>query len=846
MQTFQVFPNIPKEISFLEELSRNIWWCWHPEAEALFHRINPQLWEEAHQNPITFLTLVSQKQFEALAVDKGFISHIERIQDQFEAIKKNPADRASFSFGERETIAYFSMEFGLHESIPLFSGGLGVLSGDHLKAASDIGLPLTGVGLLYRQGYFRQYLDQNGWQQDEYPETDLFHLPLERALDDNGNEVRIIVHGPEGEIHVAVWQLIAGSVTLLLLDTDLPENSPKIRDITARLYGGGQKMRLAQEILLGIGGMRALYAMGLEPSVCHLNEGHAAFSGIERIIQIISQKNIDLATALEIIPRTTVFTTHTPVAAGYDEFSPDMVKPYLKPLEELVGVKAEEMLSWGQCAGSGKEKPLSMFVLALRMAQDCNGVSRLHGEVSRRMWKDVWPGVPEDEVPITHVTNGVHITSWLSRENFLLLENYLGQNWCEHPHDADIQASIDNIYDDELWRAHAINRLSLINFCRKRVRQQYERRNASKAEMQELENMLDPDALTIGFARRFATYKRADLITRDFERLKQIITSADYPIQLIFAGKAHPMDNEGKALIQHIVNDICKSELRHKIIFIEDYDINVARYLVQGVDVWLNTPRRPMEACGTSGMKAAINGVLNVSILDGWWCEGYSPECGWSIGGGEEYRDHEYQDSMESQALYNILENDVVPCFYERESGGIPYRWVRMMKESMKMSIHNFCSHRMVNDYKTQFYMPAAKRYKELLQNNAEKAKMPAVQRKRLHDNWEKIRIETPAREKDGPYRVSETLRITVRVLLGDLTPDEVRVQLYYGIWQSIGSIQQGNTEEMSILKNYGNGEYLYECFIKCGRAGRYGFTARVTPQGDKWIHFAPGLITWA
>jgi starch phosphorylase len=487
-----------------------------------------------------------------------------------------------------------------------------------------------------------------------------------------------------------------------------------------------------------------------------------------------------------------------------------------------------------------------MFVLALRMAQDCNGVSRLHGEVSRRMWKDVWPGVPEDEVPITHVTNGVHITSWLSRENFLLLENYLGQNWCEHPHDADIQASIDNIYDDELWRAHSMNHLSLINFCRKRLRQQYERRNASKAEMKELENMLDPDALTIGFARRFATYKRADLITRDFERLKQIIMSADYPIQLIFAGKAHPMDNEGKALIQHIVNDICKSELRHKIIFIEDYDINVARYLVQGVDVWLNTPRRPMEACGTSGMKAAINGVLNVSILDGWWCEGYSPECGWSIGGGEEYRDHEYQDSMESQALYNLFENDVVPCFYERKSGGIPYKWVRMMKESMKMSIHNFCSHRMVNDYKTQFYMPAAKRYKELLQNNAEKAKMPAVQRKRLHDNWEKIRIEPPAREKDGPYRVSETLRITVRVLLEDLTPDEVRVQLYYGIWQSIGSIQQGNTEEMSILKDYGNGEYLYECFIKCGQAGRYGFTARVTPQGDQWIHFAPGLITWA
>ena len=846
MQTFQVFPNIPKNLSFLEELSRNTWWCWHPEAETLFNRINPQLWEKVQHNPITFLTLISQKQLESLVVDKGFLSHMERIQDQFEAMKKIPVNRVPFSFKEQETIVYFSMEFGLHESIPLFSGGLGILSGDHLKAASDIGLPFTGVGILYHQGYFRQHLDQNGWQQDEYPETDLFHLPVERALDDNGNEVKILVEGPEGEMHVAVWHLIVGSVTLLLLDTDLPENSPNIRDITARLYGGGQKMRLAQEILLGIGGMRALYAMGLEPVVCHLNEGHAAFSGIEHLVQIMSRHSIDLETAMEIIPRTSVFTTHTPVAAGYDEFFPDMVMPYLKPFEELLGVKAEEILSWGQFAGPGENKPLSMFVLALRMAQDCNGVSKLHGEVSRRMWKDVWPGLPEDEIPIAHVTNGVHITSWLSRENYLLLENYLGQNWCEHPHDANIQTSIDNIYDDELWRAHDMNRLSLINFCRKRVRQQYERRNASKAEMNELENMLDPDALTIGFARRFATYKRADLFTRDFERLKQIVNSADYPVQLIFAGKAHPMDNEGKMLIQHIVNNICKSELRQKIIFIEDYDINVARYLVQGVDVWLNTPRRPMEACGTSGMKAAINGVLNLSVLDGWWCEGYSPECGWSIGGGEEYQDHEYQDSMESQALYNILENDVVPCFYERENGGIPYRWISMMKESMKMSIHNFCSHRMVNNYNMQFYMPAAKRYKELFLNNAEKAKILAVQRKKLQENWGKIRIKPPVRESTGPYRVDEALRITARVSLGDLTPDEVRVQLYYGIWQPTGNIHKNDTEDMSVLEDCGNGNYLYECLIKCERAGRYEFTARITPQGDQWIHFSPGLITWA
>ena len=846
MQTFQVFPNIPKEIFFLEVLSRNIWWSWQTDAVALFHRINPQLWKKVRHNPITFLTRIPQKELEALAVDRGFLSHMNRVKEQFEAMAKSPADKAFFSFQENESIAYFSMEFGIHESIPIFSGGLGILSGDHLKAASDLSLPLTGVGLLYRQGYFRQFLDQNGWQQEEYPETDFFNLPVTRARDEKGNEVRISIHGPDGEIHAAVWQIIVGTITLLLLDTDLPENSSKVRNITARLYGGGQNMRLAQEVLLGIGGMRALYAMGIEPSVCHLNEGHAAFSSIERVIQIMSRQKIDLETALEVIERSTIFTTHTPVAAGYDEFSPEMVKPYLYPLEKSAGLKIDEMLSWGQFKDSGEHGPFSMFILGLRMSHDCNGVSKLHGQISRRMWSNVWPGLPQDEVPITHITNGVHITSWLSMEISLLLRNYLGPNWCEHPHDSRIKSSIDSIFDEELWRAHEMNRSALISFCREKIKQQYQRRNASKAKMKELETMLDPDALTVGFARRFATYKRANLIGYDFERLKKITTSKDYPIQLIFAGKAHPKDNEGKLLIQNIVNHICNSELRNKIIFLEDYDINTARYLVRGVDVWLNTPRRPMEACGTSGMKAAINGVINVSTLDGWWCEGYSPECGWNIGNGEEYNDHDYQDSMESQAMYNLLENEVIPCFYERKSSGMPSRWIKMMKESMKMSIHNFCSHRMVNDYKTQFYKPAAIRYKKLLDNGAKEAKIKAAQRIRLYENWDKISIEKPFREKDGPYRVGESLHISARVFLGDLNHDEVRVQLYYGIWQSMNSLQSSNTEEMVIQDDLGKGEYLYICNIKCMHAGRYGFKARITPNGDKWIHYAPGLITWA
>ncbi len=846
IQTFQVFPAVPQQLRFLEILSRNMWWSWHLDAIELFRRIDPVLWEESGRNPINFSTLIPQKRLEKLAEDESFLSHQERIRQLFELEVESHLNPSDSAFGKEDCIAYFSMEFGIHESLPLFAGGLGILAGDHLKAASDLGLPLVGIGLLYRCGYFHQYLDPNGWQQEEYPETDYYHLPLRRAKDPDGNEIRVTVAGPDGDIHAMVWKIMVGRIPLYLLDTNIQENPPEIRNITYRLYDGGQKRRLAQEALLGIGGMRALAAMQIEPTVCHMNEGHSAFAGLERLAQIMPAKSVDLKTAREIVPRTTVFTTHTPVAAGHDEFSGDMVLPYLRSFEDKLGVSKEEILSWGQAQGPDSNGELSMFILAIHLAQFCNGVSQLHGKVARRMWAHVWPGRPEDEVPITHITNGVHVSSWISVENALLFERHLGPDWYLATQNEETIDRIDEIYDEELWRAHEMSRSRLIRTCRKLMVKQYNRRNAPKKVIEEAETALDQKILTIGFARRFATYKRANLLLQDPDRLEAMIMDEKRPVQFIFAGKAHPKDDQGKELIKVLIEFASRPGVRQRMVFLEDYDINTARHLKQGADVWLNTPRRPFEACGTSGMKAAVNGVLNLSVLDGWWCEGYSEERGWRIGNGEEYGDPAYQDAVESQALYNTLENDVIPSFYDRKHGGLPDRWLSMMKASIKMGLHNFCSQIMVSNYQKKFYQSAASQFHELLANDALAAKNMAAQHERLELHWKDIHVAQPVPEKTGPFRVGETFQVTCEVGLGVLTPNEVDIEIYYGHVKSIDTLTSSNTEVMEVLEDRGNGNFLYGCTLTCRISGRYGFTARVIPRGDDWIRFAPGLISWA
>jgi starch phosphorylase len=515
-------------------------------------------------------------------------------------------------------------------------------------------------------------------------------------------------------------------------------------------------------------------------------------------------------------------------------------------LADRLGVTIDEMVSWGQAVKSGSDAPLSMFVLGLRMAQYKNGVSELHGKVARRMWSHVWEGIPEDEVPVIHITNGVHIPSWISIENVMLFERYLGPEWHLHIASPEITHRVDDIYDEELWRAHEMSRSRLIRTCRALMIKQYSRRNAPRSMMKDAESVLDQDILTIVFARRFATYKRAYLLLRDPDRLEAMITSESQPVQFIFAGKAHPRDNEGKDLIKRIVEFARRTNVRPRIAFLEDYDINIARHLVQGADVWLNTPRRPFEACGTSGMKAAANGVLNVSILDGWWCEGYREDTGWRIGNGEEYTDPAYQDSVESQALYNVLENEVIPCFYDRKNGDIPVQWLKMMKAAMVMAMQHFCTHVMISKYESLFYAPAAKRLTSLTADNAKEAIVFSKQYQRLDNLWNNINIEAPVQEKEGPFRVGDDFTVTARVNLGELRPDEVNIELYYGPLKAVDMISESHFEKMTVKEDNGNGSYLYTCNITCVASGRYGFTVRAVPNGDDRIKFVPGHITWA
>ena len=853
IQTYQIYPTIPHSISFLEVLFRNLWWCWKPDAIDLFRRIDPRLWESSDRNPVVFFANVSQNRLKELAKDDSFLAHLHRVKSWFEKRVAYSADAGDTPYGQEGAIAYFSMEFGLHESIPLFAGGLGILAGDHLKAASNMALPLVGVGLLYRNGYFRQFLDADGWQQETYPETELYQLPVERARDSNGAEINISVSGPDGCIHAGVWKIKVGRIPLYLLDANLPENPPEIRGITARLYTAETQIRLAQEVLLGIGGIRALAALGIFPKVCHMNEGHSVFSGLERLAQLRERYNLDLKTAMEIVPRVTVFTTHTPVSAGHEVFPVDMVKPYICSFQDRLGVTESEILSWGQPAGAGPSEPFSMFLLGLRLAQNCNGVSRLHGKVARRMWAHVWPEVPEEEIPISHVTNGIHISSWISPEFAMLFERHLGPDWFMGSRKTENINRIAEISDDELWRAHDMNRAHLIRLCREKLVRQYMQRNASQSLLTQIESTLEQDVLTIAFARRFATYKRASLLFQDPCRLKAIVNSSTHPVQFIFAGKAHPKDTEGKALIKRVIEFARDPELRHRIVFIEDYDMRFARHLVQGADVWLNTPRRPFEACGTSGMKAAANGVLNLSIMDGWWCEGWTQDRGWRIGSDSECADPCFGDVIDSQSLYNILENEVIPCFYDHrvgrrnsDTGGMPNRWIQMMKESMKMAMQDYCSLRMVGEYEKRFYLPIAKRFQELTENNGVLAKKLSIQNDRIHGLWKDIRIDMPVQDRKGPYRIGDTFQVTADIQLGQLRPEEVDVELYTGNLRSMDSLETIHTEPMVVQESRGDGCFRYACSMTCSESGRYGFMVRITPRGDEKLKFSPGLITWS
>jgi starch phosphorylase len=847
IRPFTVLPCLPDRLRPLQTLAYNLWWSWNADAVALFRRVNPDLFEALDHSPIRLLGATDQARFEQLVDDDGFLAHMDRVAAALDHYLKAPTwFQETHGTDAKTNVAYFSAEFGIHESVPVYSGGLGVLAGDHLKSASDLGIPLVGVSLMYREGYFRQYLNVDGWQQERYPENDFFTLPLTPELDAAGKPVAVTVQLPGRELALRVWHIQVGRVPLYLLDANIPQNSPADRAITAQLYGGDLHTRIQQEIVLGIGGIRALRAVGHMPTVCHMNEGHAAFTGLERIRLLIDEHGLDFAAALEAVKAGTCFTTHTPVPAGNDAFPMHMIEQYLGEYMAKMGVDRNMLAGLGRHQPGNEQELFSMTVLALRLANTSNGVSRLHGQVSRRMWKDLWPELPAAEVPIGSITNGVHTQSWLAPEVAQLYDRYLGIQWEDRPTDFAIWKRVEHIPDGELWRTHERSRERLVAMARTRLKAQLKRRGSPPSEVDGADEVLDPDALTIGFARRFATYKRGDLVFRNFERLVSIVQSKDRPVQFIFAGKAHPQDRGGKELIQRVVQHSRKPEFRKRVVFIEDYDMNVARYLVQGVDVWLNNPRRPLEASGTSGMKICGNGGLNLSILDGWWVEGYDGDNGWAIGAGEEYTDLAYQDEVESRALLDLIEQDLVPMFYKRDAGGLPREWIRRMKRSIMSLVPVFNTNRMVEQYAERCYLPSARRAEKLSADHLRAAKELAGWRRRVQADWAQVKVESVDAPTSELMRVGGSFPVKVRVRLGPFKPDEVEVQLCHGVLDAMGDLAEPKALPLSANGSTTADGVLFTGELPCRASGQFGFTVRVLPRHANLPHlFEPGLVTW-
>ena len=853
VHTFSVVPFLPKAIESLRPIAQNLRWCWSHESVELFRRLDRDLWETSGHNPVLLLGTIEQSKLEEAARDDAFLAHLQRVQSNLESYLASESTWFHRTYAKQSDlplIAYFSAEFGLTECLSIFAGGLGILAGDHLKSASDLGVPLVGVGLLYQQGYFRQYLSQSGWQQELYAVNDFYNLPVSLVHGHDGQPVVVEVRLAGRPVYAQVWKAQVGRIPLYLLDTNVALNSRhEERDLTDQLYGGDREMRIRQEILLGIGGYRMLQMLGLQPTVYHMNEGHSAFLALEHIQHLMTKYQLSLPEARELAAASLVFTTHTPVEAGHDYFHADLMGRYFGEAAQKLGLPMTEFFELGR---TQRNPDFCMTVLALRSAARANGVSKLHGEVSRKVWQSLWPGVPVDEIPIRHVTNGVHFRSWISGEFNHLYDRYLGPNWREEPANRDVWSRVQSIPAEELWRTHERRRERLVAWTRRHVSAQRRYRAAPQSEVDAGAEVLDPDALTIGFARRFATYKRATLILRDMDRLRRLLNDPARPVQLIFAGKAHPQDDAGKELIRKITEVSRDPLLGRHVAFVEDYDMAVARYLVQGVDVWLNTPLRPNEASGTSGMKAAANAVLNLSVPDGWWDEVWndpnmSKKMGWSIGNGEAYSDRDYQDQVEAEALYDLLERDVIPTFYERGADRIPRRWV----ERMKASVDSLCpfvnTHRMVRDYVEGYYMKAHAQFRSLEQDNAQRARQLSAAIERIRAAWQDVWVATV---EDGPSNtvpVSSLMPIRAQVHLGPLTPNDVLVELYIGRIDGEGNLVEGEAVGMQPEKEANGDTYNYTVETSIRRSGLHGFTVRVRPyHPDMPVRFVPGLICWA
>lgn len=860
-----VHPEIPGRLKGLEELALNLRWTWDIRAYKVFQHLDPELLEKCGGNPVLLLRRVSRERLEHAADDAAFLTHLhEALTDLRAYMTERGWFRVSYPEQEGLRIAYFSMEYGLTACLPIYSGGLGVLAGDHLKAASAMDVPLAAVGLLYSRGHFSQELDSEGWQREEYRVHDFSTLPVQPVMvgevwppsppgdgdrdataPESGVPLKISVDLDGRTVWARVWRAQVGRVPLFLLDSRLPENDAAGQRVTNELYGGGLEDRLAQELLLGIGGMRALKALGVSPQVCHLNEGHTVFSSLERMREIIKSQGLTFREARQATGAGTLFTTHTTVPAGFDLFPESLIDQYLgKYLAEL-GIDTEEFMRMGRVSPETDDEDFNVAVLALRHAPRRNAVSRLHRRATARMMEPGWIDFPMGDMPIESITNGVYTRTWVASEMAQLYDHYLGPRWREDTSAAENWQRVERIPDLELWHAHSRLRERLVAYARECSQRQLYGRGGTGGVGPTTRPPLRPDVLTIGFARRFAAYKRATLLFRDIERLKALLLDENRPVQLIIAGKAHPRDGAGKELIRQVLETVRREGLTDHVVFLEDYDLNKTAMLVQGADAWLNTPRRPHEACGTSGMKAVPNGVLNLSVLDGWWAEAYRPGVGWAIGNGEEYVHADYQDEVDAESLYSLLEQQVVPLFYDRDADGLPRGWIAMMKDSIRVLTPAFSGDRMLKQYAERFYLPIGAHYQRLAADGFAKAKELAAWKTRVRETWCDVKVTWVAEPTTPEVTVGQELEVSAKVCLGALEPADVAVEVYCSSLRPDGTLRNGKAAPLEWVSS-DNGEHLYRGTVRTRASGPHGYSVRVLPcHIDVLVPNELPLITW-
>ena len=845
-----VNPQLPKRVGELLDIANNLWWSWNSEFLRLFKEIDSDLWETVGKNPVKFLKLVSQDKLEDIAKDEEFLAKYDEVVNHFNSYMQTKETWFSKNYpnNANDLIAYFSAEYGIDEIIPIYSGGLGILSGDHLKSASDLGLPFVAVGLLYKNGYFNQKIDGYGTQKTEYTNIDLDNLPILPVKDENGEDLIIDVDFPDRKLYLKIWKIVVGRISLYLMDSDIDKNIAEDRVVTLRLYGGDQEMRIRQEIVLGMAGIKLLRRLGLKPSVYHMNEGHSAFLTLEVIKDVMEEKQVSFEVAKSMCSAKTVFTTHTPVPAGNDIFPIELMDKYFSNFWPKLGISREDFLRLGMKNTQGLEQGFNMGMLALRIAGKKNGVSKLHGAVSRRLFSDVWPNIAPDESPIEYVTNGIHTCSWLAPSMKKLFNQYLKPYWQDNIQDDETWNDIKNIPNKELWDTHTDRKKKLFTLVKNNITTRLKSSGYNYEEINEIVSKLNPNALTIGFARRFATYKRATLIFRDLERLTQLLNNPERPVQLIFAGKAHPADKEGQDLIKFIHEVSMKPQFKGKIFLLENYNIAMSRYLISGVDVWLNNPRRPMEASGTSGQKASVNGVINFSVLDGWWAEGYNQKNGWTIGDNTEYQSYEEQDIADSESLYNTLENKIIPLYYEnKKEDGVSDKWMEMFKNSIISTGGRYSTSRMVIDYTRDYYMELANLSKNHYQNLDEVIDFTNW-KKNMYASWKDIKITQNNNLDNITIDAGNQIEVHCIVSLPEnIDCNSIRTEVYYGKILENGIMEQIQTVPMNLIEQDDeNRTYKYSAKIELKTGGNYGYTFRVMPQTAMMLDTANlDLIQW-